>query len=84
MKIKNVFTGWLNYIFENEDVNESAKEKAKICFECPEKVKGSYEKLMPDFSLVDVEGFKCNKCGCPLSTKLRSDDKCPLDKFKNV
>ena len=81
MKIKNVFIGWLNYIFENEDVNQSAKEKAKVCFDCPEKVKGTYEKVMPDYSLVEVEGFKCNKCGCPLSTKLRSEDNCPLGKF---
>ena len=81
MKIKNVFAGWLNYIFENEDVNQTAKKKAKVCFDCPEKIKGTYEKVMPDYSLVEVEGFKCNKCGCPLSTKLRSDDKCPLDKF---
>ena len=81
MGIKYVFAGWLNYIFENEDVNQSAKQKAKICFDCPEKVKGTYEKLMPDYSLKEVQGYKCRICNCPFVTKLRSEDKCPLGKF---
>jgi hypothetical protein len=29
-----------------------------------------------------IEGKHCTKCGCILSLKIRSEDKCPLGKWK--
>lgn len=79
-KINNIFEGWSRYL--GGEITELEKQRAKICQACPEAVKGSYEKLMPDYSLKEVQGYKCGVCDCPLSTKLRAkDETCPLGKW---
>jgi len=79
-QISNILDGWGRYFKGGATVLE--QERATICEECPEAVVGSYEKLMPDFSLKKIKGFKCNQCGCPLSSKLRSkNESCPLGKW---
>lgn len=63
------------------------KKRAEICKACiidgkPGAVLGTYEQLMMDFELKEIQGLKCNVCKCPLSTKLRvKDEKCPLGKW---
>lgn len=80
MQAFKIYKGWKRYL--NGDISELEIHRANKCRECPEAVVGTYEKLMPDFQLKDIEGLKCNKCKCPLSTKLRSEDeKCPLGKW---
>ncbi len=81
-KFLNILDGWKNYAFKDESVEVLAKSRAEVCSKCPFADRGSYQKLMPDYSMKEVQGMKCNKCGCPLSTKLRAtDEKCPLKKW---
>lgn len=76
----NIYQGWKKYL--KGSVTELERSRAKLCKECPEAVVGTYEKLMPDYELKEVKGLKCNQCGCPLSTKLRSkEESCPLGKW---
>lgn len=83
IKLKAILKGWKNYIFTNPEVEAKAKERAKICAECPMAKRGTYQKLMPDYSLRNVKGMKCKVCGCPLSTLLRQYEKgCELNKWE--
>jgi len=79
-QISNIIEGWGNYF--KGSLSDLEKERAKVCEECPEAIVGSYEKLLPDFRLKEIQGLKCGKCTCPLSTKLRSrNESCPLGKW---
>ena len=83
MKLKAILKGWENYIFTNPEVEAKAKERAKICAECPMAKMGTYQRLMRDYTLKEVKGMKCKVCGCPLSTLLRQDKKgCELNKWE--
>lgn len=73
-----ILKGWSNYLVN--ETNESVKAKAKFCEVCPERKHGKLLMFMSDI-LKEIEGHYCGICKCPLSTKLRSDDKCPLNKF---
>lgn len=82
INIKAIIEGWGNYIFPNEGIETEAKRRAAICAACPHSKQRIYKKLMPDYSLQEVEGMICEVCGCPLSTLLRQDEKgCELDKW---
>lgn len=83
IKLKAILKGWENYIFPAPEVEAKAKERAKICANCPMAKKGTYQQLMNDHTLKDVEGMVCGVCGCPLSTLLRQDEKgCELNKWE--
>ena len=78
--MSNILQGWSKYLKGN--ISELEKNRAQICKQCPKALVGTYEKLMPDFELKEVQGLKCGECGCPLSTKLRSEkESCPLGKW---
>lgn len=82
-KLKAIVKGWENYIFPNPETEGKAKERAKICAKCPHAKKGTYQRLMKDYTLKDVKGYKCDICQCPLSTLLRQDEeKCKLNKWE--
>lgn len=79
-KLKNIAKGWAKYL--TGITNDEEKRRAAICRGCPSAVLGTYEKAMPDFSLIEIQGLKCGECDCPLSTKIRSkNEKCPLNKW---
>jgi len=79
MKIINIIQGWAAY-FMNEK-SKLAIERAAICKNCDKAVCGTYEKILND-SIKEIQGLKCNVCGCPLSTKLRSQNEvCPSKKW---
>ena len=78
MQIFNFIQGWTNFVLNLE--NDSAKEKAKICLECDYLKKGKIE-IIKDNEIKEISGFICGKCKCPLPAKLRSNSKCPLNKF---
>lgn len=81
----NIIQGWKNYLFENEEVEQIAKDRAAICQGCDSAVMGSYEQILPDFSIKEIKGLKCKECGCPLSTKLRAlNEKCDLGKWDSM
>lgn len=79
-QISNIKDGWVSFL--KKETAEEAKRRASICQECPHAVVGTYEKFMPDNSLKEIQGLKCDVCECPLSTKLRAKDAhCPLGKW---
>lgn len=79
-QISNIISGWKKYI--KGELTDDEMERAKKCAVCPHAVVGVYEKFMPDNSLKEIEGLKCGKCDCPLSTKIRSaNEYCPIGKW---
>lgn len=79
-QLSNILDGWKKYL--SGEATEEEKKRASICAKCPKAVIGTYEKLMPDYSLKEIKGMKCGICDCPLSTKIRSkNEKCPLGKW---
>lgn len=81
-KLKDILSGWSAYIINDETSKEKAKERAKICSGCDKPVKGTFEILLPDYSIKEIQGLKCSVCNCPLSTATRSKNyKCPLGKW---
>lgn len=82
VKVKAIYNGWKNYTFPDKSIEIKAKERAEVCAKCKHATKGSYQKLMPDYSVKEIQGMKCNICQCPLSTKLRQNlNKCPKNKW---
>lgn len=55
--------------------NEEHKRRAIICETCPQRKYSKFLDFVND-ELKEVKGFICNDCGCPLSAKIRSNDKC--------
>lgn len=79
-QISKITKAWFSY-FKSE-TNPIAFKRMATCKGCEFAVVGTYEKFMPDESLKEIQGLKCDKCKCPLSTKLRSkNEKCPLGKW---
>lgn len=86
-KAKEIYDGWSAYSgFNNMTTVEEkiAEDRAKICGSCPFAIEsGLIKLLMPDKTHTEIQGFKCSKCGCPLSTKIRSiTSQCPEKKWK--
>ncbi|GGB84013.1 hypothetical protein GCM10007424_25020 [Flavobacterium suaedae] len=80
MDVRNILYGWKNYLDKNEVTEAVAKQRATICAACPHAKKGMLLTFVKD-ELKEVEGYYCNKCGCPLSAKIRSNDICPEKKW---
>ena len=82
MNIKAILTGWSNFINKSDVVDEVAKERAKICSKCEYCVKSKLLSVIGD-DIKMIEGYKCNKCSCPISAKIRqSIEPCPLGKWE--
>lgn len=76
-KLINILSGWKNYVFENEEVETMAKNRAVHCATCENAEYGFVQSLIND-EIKDIKGMICNKCDCPLSAKLRSpNENCP-------
>jgi len=78
--IKEILTGWKNYLDKSEVVEEIAKKRAAICAVCPHAKQGKLLTFVKD-TLEEVQGAYCDQCGCPLSAKIRSLDICPKLKW---
>jgi len=48
---------------------EESLRRANICAACPEKSKKFYATFV-DAEIKDIEGFVCDRCLCPLATKV--------------
>jgi len=74
-----IANGWFNTFFPNEDIEEVAKDRIKICL--------THDGLEPHCRFYNENGLlgpKCNNCGCPLKAKIRSkNSRCPKGKWKN-
>lgn len=81
-KLVSILKGWANYIWENEEIREMAKERAKHCAKCDKATMALVPTLIDD-EIKDIYGLVCSMCSCPLSGKLRSpDEKCDLGKWQ--
>ncbi|RYD77135.1 MAG: hypothetical protein EOP55_09965 [Sphingobacteriales bacterium] len=78
--ISNILSGWKNYLDNTEIVESVAVERAGICANCPHAKQGRMLAFIKD-TIKEIEGTYCNKCGCPLSPKVRSNDTCPTGKW---
>jgi len=79
LNIDNILEGWHNFIFKSEVTEQLKKERAKHCIDCKHKKFSKTLKAFIKDDVVEVEGFRCNKCKCPLSAKLLSkNENCPL------
>jgi len=77
-KTITIAKAWFKF-FTNVTEPEHRK-RAEICSTCDAK---EYSKFMvfQDDDLKEIEGFVCGVCKCPLSSKIRSTDKCPKGKW---
>ena len=55
-KLEEIYVGWKNYIFPNQDVEIEAKKRIAICVNC-DKFKANNT---------------CSLCGCYMPAKVRS------------
>ena len=73
-QVKEIFEGFKNLVFPDEEVEALAEQRLKICFECPVRTDNKCDR---DKSLNRIKG-----CGCWLSAKTRSvGSNCPLKKW---
>lgn len=80
--IKNIYTGWANFMKADEGSTALAKKRAVHCAACPHAKKGLLTAFIKD-ELKEVQGYYCELCTCPLSAKLRTPDHgCPINKWK--
>jgi len=55
-------------------ITEEAIQRANVCADCPLKEKRSYSDFL-NSQIVEINGFVCSKCDCPLATKIFAKDK---------
>ena len=68
-QLNEIYQGWKNLLFKNEEIEPLAEERSKICFDCP--IRDG-----------DYCSKKLGGCGCYLEAKIRSkDSKCPKGKW---
>ena len=68
-----ILEGIKNNIFKNDDIEDIASERQKICDDCTSK---------GDKCVMPGSGPCCGECGCSLKLKLRSlSSDCPLKKW---
>ena len=68
-KIQEIYQGWKNLIFRNEQVEDSALNRLNKCNECP------HRSNYPDNVSITST---CKLCGCVLKAKVRSTNStCP-------
>lgn len=82
MNVKNIMSGWKNYFFESQEIEDLARERASVCSTCENAVWESYLEFIRD-DIQEIEGYICGLCHCPLSGKCRSPkEKCEANKWK--
>lgn len=65
-KLEEIYEGWKNYAFPNDNVETEAKKRIAICVKC---------------NLL-TKRMRCSKCGCYMPAKVRSlKSKCPIKKW---
>lgn len=76
--MSKILHGWYNVL--TKKTTELDRKKAGVCETCVNARYSKYIDFVQD-ELVQVKGFVCDACGCPLISKIRSGDKCPLNKW---
>ena len=81
---KAILQGWTNVAFKNEYFEKLAKERAKVCAGCEFfTTEYKFKKWTPpENNIEEIRGMGCERCGCPLSSKLRQVlQECPEKKW---
>ena len=78
--IKEILSGWKNYLGKTAVPEALAQQRATVCAACPNARQGKVLTFIKD-TLTEVQGAYCSACGCPLSAKVRSNDICPEKKW---
>jgi TPP-dependent indolepyruvate ferredoxin oxidoreductase alpha subunit len=78
--LRNILSGWKNFLHKTEVTEAVAARRATICAACPHAKEGKLLTFIKD-RLKEIEGAYCTACGCPLSAKVRSNDICPKHKW---
>lgn len=69
-KITHIAEGFKNYVFENEQIERIAEQRAAICAACPKVKKYSLYKFIGQYG--------CSVCKCAVAAKVRSlEEQCP-------
>ena len=80
-KVSKILDGWQNFMVKSEVTEDLARQRALHCLKCDELKKGGILSMLKD-SFVEIQGYKCGICQCPLSAKLRSiNETCPINKW---
>lgn len=66
------FINALTKSIKGKHTDESLR-RATICAECPEKTKKFYADFV-NAEIIDVQGFVCNRCDCPIATKVFAEE----------
>lgn len=84
INVKEILDGYKNYFVGCDSASqELAEQRAEVCASCEFAKKGLHSAILPDYTISEVRGLYCRKCGCPLSAKVRSKtSECPLKKWK--
>jgi hypothetical protein len=78
----NIVAGFTGLAFPDEKTEVLAKRRAEICASCPFAVESGLYSVIADNRTKNIQGMKCDKCGCNLSAKVRSvGDYCPVGKW---
>lgn len=80
-KLDNIVSGWVNYHFPTEQIEELALSRANICAHCPHAESSTWNEII-DLRAVPMQGMVCTECSCPITKAVRSVEyKCPLKKW---
>lgn len=71
----------IDYSFNDETANIRGMERINFCSNCEFSQNFILYKAIPDTLFPQIQGKRCTKCGCSLSLKIRSTDKCPINKW---
>lgn len=55
-------------------IGEEEKRRAAICSSCPLKELRGYAEIL-DSKMIEINGYVCTLCDCPLATKIFAKDK---------
>ena len=83
IKYAEIVKGFSYLVIPDSEIEAKAKQRADICAKCPwAKYSGNVNTLIHDNKTVTVKGLICDICGCSISAKVRSDQPCPIDKWR--
>ncbi len=79
ISIKEITLAWWDSYFAEESQKKLAKDRLKICEDCPS-LKEKFKRVKK------ISVSFCGECGCPISKKIFSSEfnACPLGKWKNA
>lgn len=87
MNLKNIYDGWKKHLIVSaatDEEKELAKERVKICVDCPFAEENWLSKIIDGVLQKDQvgSGIGCSICKCPVNQKaLVKEEQCPKNKW---